>query len=102
MATIALLGSSIAGTSSTYFFNTSNFSSRAFQATVQGTGAVTADVTVTVSNDNIGFVPFAVFNLSGSGVVSEGQESFAPWTYIRVSLDTISGVGATATVSMGI
>jgi hypothetical protein len=102
MSTITLLGTSVAGTSSTYFFNTSGYSSRAFQATVTGTGAVAAGITITVSNDNVGFVPFCTFSLSGSSSASDAQESYAPWTYIKVSLDSISGTGANAVVTMGV
>ena len=73
------------------------------QATVAGTGALTASIIIEVSNDNRGWVSNAVsnINLSGTTVASQGLLLKAPWAYIRARVTSISGTGASVTVTAG-
>ena len=75
-----------------------------FQATVVGTGAVTATVVIDVSNDGTNWVatPMGTITLSGTTSSSDGFTSSAPWKYVRARVTAISGTGATVTVVMGV
>ncbi len=75
--------------------------SNTFQATVSGTGAVSATVVIEFSNDGVGWVEGATITLSGTTSDSDGFVSDAPWVYARANLSAISGTGAAVTVTMG-
>ena len=75
---------------------------KTFQATVSGTGAVSAIVAVEVSNDSVNFLTLGTITLSGTTVASDGFASFATWTYVRGNLTSISGTSAVVVLSMGI
>lgn len=76
-----------------------------FQATVSGTGAVTATVTIEYSNDGtnvIGTVGGTI-TLSGTTSATDGFTSQnAPWKFVRANVTSISGTGATVQVYMGV
>ena len=74
-----------------------------FQATVVGTGAVTANVTIEVSNDGINWCStvLGTIILSGTTTSSDGFTTDAPWKYVRANVIAISGTGAAVTVLMG-
>lgn len=76
----------------------------AIQATVVGTGAVTATVIVDGSNDGTYWCATALgtITLSGTTSSSDGFTTDAPWKYIRARLTAISGTGATVNVTMGV
>lgn len=76
----------------------------AFQATVQGTGAVTATVVFDVSLDNVNWctTPLGTITLSGTTSNSDGFTTSAPWKYVRARITAISGTGATVNVDMGV
>lgn len=82
-------------------FPYSNTQYRTFQATVSGTGAVSATVVMSMSNDGVAWIPAATFNLSGTTVATDGINTLAPWQYIQTNISTISGTGAAVTVTMG-
>lgn len=73
---------------------------RTFQATVSGTGAVSATVVVQVSNDNSNFLDLGTITLSGTTSASDGFVSEAPWVFVRGKVTAISGTGAAATLLM--
>ena len=75
-----------------------------FQATVTGTGAVSATVVIDVSNDatNVVGTPMGTITLSGTTSSSDGFTSVAPWAYCRARVTAISGTGATVDVNIGI
>ena len=84
-----------------------------FQAIVTGTGAVTATVTIEVSNDprvltdsaNAAWLStvLGTITLSGTNSSSDGfTTSNAPWKYVRANVTAISGTGATVQVYMGV
>lgn len=75
-----------------------------FQATVTGTGAVTATVVIEVSLDNTNWVatPLGTITLSGTTSASDGFTTDAPWKYVRARVTAITGTGAGVTVDMGV
>lgn len=75
-----------------------------FQATVVGTGAVTATVVIDVSNDGVYWCStvMGTISLSGTTSSSDGFVSDAPWKYVRARVTAISGTGATVQVYMGV
>jgi hypothetical protein len=74
------------------------------QATVVGTGAVTATVVIDVSNDATYAVSTALgtITLSGTTSSSDGFTTTAPWKYLRARVTAISGTGATVAVNLGV
>lgn len=77
-----------------------NFYQIAFHAIVAGTGAVTATVTIEVSNDGVNFcsTPAATITLSGTTSANDGFTTNAPWRYWRANATAISGTNAAVTV----
>ena len=72
-----------------------------FQATLTGTGAVTASVTIEATNDAIGWVPIGVITLTGTALASDGFAMDASWDTVRARLTAITGTKAACTVTMG-
>lgn len=75
-----------------------------FQATVTGTGAVTATVAIQCSNDGTNWCSTALgtITLSGTTSSSDGITTIAPWKFIRANVTAISGTGATVVCLMGV
>ncbi len=84
-----------------------------FQAIVTGTGAVSATVTIEVTNDpransdpaNAAWVSTVLGTITLSGTTSSSDgfvTSNAPWKYVRANVTAISGTGATVQVYMGV
>lgn len=75
-----------------------------FQATVVGTGAVTATVVIDCSNDGVYWctTPLGTISLSGTTSNADGFTTQAPWKYVRARVTAISGTGATVYVTMGV
>lgn len=73
------------------------------QATVTGTGAVTATVIVEGSNESAtgNFLTIATITLSGTTTASDGFVATSSWQFTRARLTAISGTGAAVTVTMG-
>lgn len=76
-------------------------SRRTFQATVTGTGSVSATVKVQVSNDGTNYLDLGVITLGGTTSASDGFASDAPWLYTRGNVTAISGTNAAVSLSMG-
>lgn len=74
------------------------------QATVTGTGAVTATVVIDCSNDGVNACATALgtISLSGTTSASDGFTTDAPWKFIRARTTAISGTGATVVVLKGV
>lgn len=74
------------------------------QATVTGTGAVTATVVIDCSNDGVNAcsTPLGTISLSGTTSASDGFTTDAPWKFIRARTTAISGTGATLVVLKGV
>lgn len=75
-----------------------------FQATVLGTGAVTATVEIEGSNDGAYWcdTPLGTITLSGTTSHTDGFTVNAPWKYVRANITAISGTGANVSVLMGV
>ena len=75
-----------------------------YQASVSGTGAVSATIVIDVSNDGITAcsTPMGTITLSGTTAVSDGFVTVAPWKYVRARVTAISGTGATVNVNEGV
>lgn len=77
----------------------------AIQATVTGTGSVSATINIECSNDgqNALATPAGTITLSGTTTASDGfVTQNASWKYIRMNVTALSGTGATVTGVMGI
>jgi hypothetical protein len=80
---------------------------RTYQATVQGTGVVTATVLIEVSNnyDEVtgegSWVTLASISLNGENSDSDGASSIVPWKYTRANVLAIDGTGAAVYVHVG-
>lgn len=73
----------------------------AIQCVVSGTGAVTATVSIDVSNDGKNWIlDAATISLSGTTSDSDGFAMTAPWGYSRARLTAISGTNATCDVML--
>jgi len=72
----------------------------AIQATVTGTGAVTATVVIDCSNDGVNAcaTPLGTITLSGTTSNADGFTTMAPWKFIRARVTAISGTGASVDV----
>ncbi len=83
-------------------FNDSPYAT--FQATVTGTGAVTATVEIEVSNDGTNWCDTAAgtISLSGTTTHTDGFTTTSPWKYVRANVTAISGTGASVDVVMGV
>lgn len=81
-----------------------------YQATVVGTGAVAATITIEATNqvDTAGAptnwcdTPLGTITLSGTTSHSDGFTTVAPWKWTRAVVSGISGTGATVTCTMGV
>jgi hypothetical protein len=77
---------------------------RAIQATVTGSGAVSAAVSIYGNNGNAnsGGVLLGTITLSGTDSDTDGFASDAPWPYLYADLTAISGTGAAVTATVGV
>lgn len=75
-----------------------------FQATVNGTGAVAATVTIQGSNDGVNAIATALgtISLSGTTVSSDGFATTASWKYVRAVVSAPSGTISSISVLMGV
>ena len=75
-----------------------------FQATVIGTGTVTATVQIQCSNDGTNWCStvLGTITLSGTTSSADGFTTQAPWKFVRAVVTAISGTGATVQVLMGV
>lgn len=76
-----------------------------FMAVANGSsGAYTATVTIAVSNDNTNWLTLGTITLSGTATTAaaDGFAADAPWAYVRASVASFTGTGATCTVTRSI
>jgi len=69
---------------------------KTFQASVTGTGAVTATLKIQVSNNPtlMGWLDLATITLSGTTTATDGFASEASWLFWRANLTAVTGTGA--------
>ena len=84
----------VTGASST--FGPTKAGEKTFQATVTGTGAVTATVLVQVSNNPsvLGWITLGTITLSGTTTATDGFAADAGWAYYRGNVTAVTGTGA--------
>lgn len=75
---------------------------RTYQATVTGTGAVTATVIVEGCNNNADWFTLGTITLSGTTSASDGFIGTAAWSNVRARLTAITGTGAAVSAQMGV
>lgn len=75
---------------------------RTFQATVTGTGALTATVKIQVSNDGTNYIDLATISLSGTTSATDGFSSDAPWRFVRGNVTALTGTSAAVTAFAGV
>lgn len=76
--------------------------SQTFQATVTGTGAVSATVVIEGSNDGVGFIPIGTISLTDTTTDTDGFAYAGPWQFVRANVTALAGTGATVTVLQGL
>lgn len=70
-------------------------------ATTESTGA--ASVNIEVSNDGVTWLTLGTITLTlGTTATGDGFASTAPWAFVRANVASISGTGASVTVTMGL
>jgi hypothetical protein len=75
-----------------------------FQATVTGTGTVTATVAIQGSNDGVNWSNTALTTLTLSGTTSDsdGATVVSPVKYIRAVVTNVTGTGANVVVTYSV
>ena len=76
----------------------------AFQAVIQGTGAVSATVTIEGSNDGTFWngTVLGTITLTGTTSDADGFAIVAPYKYVRAVLASLTGTAASVYVTMGV
>lgn len=84
-------------------YNIDRRPARSYQASIAGTGAVTATVIIEGSNEEVpvNYLTLGTITLSGTTSASDGFVGTAAWASVRARLAAISGTNATVTVTMG-
>jgi hypothetical protein len=82
--------------------NKINVNPRTIQATVEGTGALTADIEIHVSNDHDNWILLATINLAGVTAATDGFVTDAPWSFTRARLVAVTGTDAVVNVNVGV
>jgi hypothetical protein len=67
------------------------------QVKVAGTGTVSVTATIQVSNNGTDWIDAEALSLTGTTSDTDGATIDAAWAYLRVTLSSITGTGATAT-----
>lgn len=84
-----------------YLASSPGDANRTYQATVTGSGTVSATVVIQASDDGVGWVTLGTITLSGTSPQTDGFASTAPWIEVRGDVTAISGTGAAVTLTMG-
>ena len=99
--------STTANASSSPIYKESPFSS--FQAMINGTGTVSATVAIQVSLEDdtangvtSNWITMGTITLSGTTTATDGFTTIAPWRWVRATVSSISGTGATVQIIMGV
>lgn len=66
---------------------------RTLQASVDGTGSVSATVVFEGTNDGVHFLPLGTVTLSGTDTATDGFVTDAPWDAVRANVTAISAGG---------
>ena len=98
---IILLTNTAANFSGQGVFVPPSLSKRSFVVSLTGTGALSATVTVDVSNDNgVNWASRIVFTLSGSGSASDtAVDEISPFSMLRGTVTNLAGTGAAVSLA---
>ncbi len=104
MATTALLANAVTATGAVNVVATCSRDGTTFQASGTTTaGAGTAVVAIEVSNDNANWITLGTITLTlGTSATSDGFAALAAWGFVRANVTTLTGTGASVTVTMGV
>lgn len=93
-------GALVTGASGT--FGPAKAGEKVFQATVTGTGAVSATILIQVSNNasTLGWIDMCTITLSGTTTDTDACSSEASWGYYRANVTAVSGTGAAVYVTV--
>lgn len=69
-----------------------------FQVNLTGSGTVSVSAAIEVSNDRSNWITATTLSLSGTNSDTDGATLAAGWAYARVTLSSITGTSATASV----
>lgn len=70
-----------------------------YQATITGTGAISATVIIEVSNDGKGWLTFGTLSPASTDLATDAISGNASWAMHRARLTAISGTGASVNVT---
>lgn len=105
MSNLAILKDATAtGASETHRVNTRHLSTdKSFHVVVAGSGAVSAQVRIEVSNDGAVFLynDESTVSISGTDTAAGACYLFTNWEYIRAYVVNVSGTNAKVSVIMG-
>lgn len=73
---------------------------KTFQASLAGSGSVSATVLIQVSNDGSQWLTLGTITLSGTSSASDGFVSDETWYSHRANVSAISGTSAAVTVTV--
>lgn len=76
-----------------------HLSAQSYQATLTGSGAISATVIIEHSNDALAWLTDETLTLSGTDAVSDGYLSSGNWVWTRARLTAISGTNAALTLT---
>lgn len=99
---IVLLNAATATVTAPFISLPESVSGFTVQASVVGTGAVTATVQVEVSNDDTYWIVIGTISLSGTTNDTDGIAVSAPWKSVRPNLTAITGTSAAVTVTASV
>ena len=77
---------------------------KSLQCSLTGSGAISATLSLDVSNDGTNWIVpgLAAITLTGTDSVQEGTLLDIPWAFVKASLTAISGTNASASVFIGL
>lgn len=104
MAITSILANSVTTTGAVNVVATCSRAGTTFQAagsTTAGTGS--AVVAIEVSNNNANWITLGTITLTlGTTPTSDGFAALAAWGFVRANVTTLTGTGASVTVTMGV
>lgn len=74
---------------------------KSFQAVATATGAVSANVSILVSNDNTNYIEVAILSLSGTNTAVDYVSMQSAFKYTKAVVSNLTGAGAACVVTVG-
>lgn len=100
---MAILATGLTATGVTQTRQIDGGGQQTYQATISGSGAISASVSIEVTNDDKqNWLTLGTISLSGTNVATDGFASFSQWSFVRANVTAISGTGAIVNVFIGL